>query len=578
MSEKVQVKAKTPSVDFSFLPAPVSLLEGKRALAREIGSSRLVSQPALLPAERTTPCPASPRRCPFGGVCHTCPVGLQARLAVSQPGDEYEQEADRVAEMVMHMPEPKERKECLQPGGARSADRQATNTATLDAVPPIVRDVLRSPGQPLDSNTRASLESRLGHDFSGVRVHMDGSATASAQVMEAQAYTLGRDIVFGYGTYNPSSQSGTGLLAHELVHVIQQSFSSGAAGCGQQGVVQRRGQSSPYATQAEVEQQIGRLHESLDDERRARSHIIEYYREQERLIDLTYDSTIMAIMAYDRWTEVKDDPGFDLLDVLDFLGSLFKAVRAFRPILGRLHASLPPIPRIHAPSVALPGEQVWVPKVGFGTVIGRASSPGPLGTETWWDVGMSAAESIRAVEATRKIGGRATTGQEITAQLASKTAKRAHNEKVDALVRCSLEKGYFENTLDAVKKDPQYKGQLYDIFKESVGDLPDPYGEEIEELKDAPEALELFLYKTRFGSGAGPRCVGVRMCTSGLGSGPVMSKKIEGGSWTLALQDHIAELLRLKEKGDQEQISAICDYLRLPARTDSQLCLGGLKR
>jgi hypothetical protein len=88
--------------------------------------------------------------------------------------------------------------------------------------PPIVYEVLRSAGQPLDPNTRAFLEPRFGYDFSHVRVHTDAQAAKSAQAVGALAYTVGRDIVFGAGQYSPGVSGGQRLLAHELAHVVQQ--------------------------------------------------------------------------------------------------------------------------------------------------------------------------------------------------------------------------------------------------------------------------------------------------------------------------------------------------------------------
>jgi Domain of unknown function (DUF4157) len=81
---------------------------------------------------------------------------------------------------------------------------------------------MRSPGKPLDPETRMQMESRLGHDFASVRVHADSEAGESAQAVEAKAYTVGRNIVFAPGMYAPSTEAGRQLLAHELVHVVQQ--------------------------------------------------------------------------------------------------------------------------------------------------------------------------------------------------------------------------------------------------------------------------------------------------------------------------------------------------------------------
>ena len=88
--------------------------------------------------------------------------------------------------------------------------------------PPIVHDVLRSPGRPLEPSVRGEMEARLGHDFSRVRVHADARAASSAEAVSAQAYTVGRHVVFGYGAYRPATGEGRRLVAHELAHVVQQ--------------------------------------------------------------------------------------------------------------------------------------------------------------------------------------------------------------------------------------------------------------------------------------------------------------------------------------------------------------------
>ena len=90
------------------------------------------------------------------------------------------------------------------------------------SVPPIVHDVLRAPGQPLDPAARAFMERRFGHDFGQVRVHADARAGDSARAVQALAYTAGRHLVFGAGQYAPATESGRHLLAHELTHSIQQ--------------------------------------------------------------------------------------------------------------------------------------------------------------------------------------------------------------------------------------------------------------------------------------------------------------------------------------------------------------------
>ncbi len=100
--------------------------------------------------------------------------------------------------------------------------RSAINSKPIFATPPLVHEVLRSPGQPMEASMRAFMEPRFGHDFSQVRVHTDARSAESALGVNALAYTVGQDLVFGPGQYAPASPAGRRLLAHELTHVVQQ--------------------------------------------------------------------------------------------------------------------------------------------------------------------------------------------------------------------------------------------------------------------------------------------------------------------------------------------------------------------
>ena len=92
---------------------------------------------------------------------------------------------------------------------------------------------MRSPGRPLEPTLRGTMESRFGHDFSRVRVHADGAADASAAVLQARAYTLGPHIAFARGAYDPTTEAGRRLVAHELAHVVQQSRTHESCGEGE---------------------------------------------------------------------------------------------------------------------------------------------------------------------------------------------------------------------------------------------------------------------------------------------------------------------------------------------------------
>jgi hypothetical protein len=205
---------------------------------------------------------------------------IQAKLQISQPGDEYEQEADRVAEQVMRMPDAAsaepvadgappqisrlQRKcaQCEEEGAPRplqleeKADRQlpimakglsgqscesapATDREEEEETPVMTKAIsegkqassgrlveglsgARGGGSPLSYETRSFIEPRFGHDFGDVRVHTDGNAAQMTRDLNAEAFTSGNDVYFASGTYNPGTPTGLRLLSHELTHVVQQ--------------------------------------------------------------------------------------------------------------------------------------------------------------------------------------------------------------------------------------------------------------------------------------------------------------------------------------------------------------------
>lgn len=127
-------------------------------------------------------------------------------LTATHPGDKHEREADKAADTVMSNQRP-----------SLNSNHASQNTSSL-----LSTRAGAAFGAPLESNTRALMETRFGHDFSQVRVHTDEKAAASARDVNARAYTLGDDIVFGKDQYHPSATSSQHLIAHELAHVVQQ--------------------------------------------------------------------------------------------------------------------------------------------------------------------------------------------------------------------------------------------------------------------------------------------------------------------------------------------------------------------
>jgi Domain of unknown function (DUF4157) len=178
-------------------------------------------------------------------------------LRIGEPDDAFEREADWMADQVvaggrakldwslsrMSIDAPLQRKcSCGGSGGGsgeceeckekdekkeeKMLRRKAAGPTESDTAPPIVHEVLNSPGKPLDPATRDFFESRFGYDFGKIRVHTDDLSARSASAVNARAYTVGQEVVFGRGQYDPSSSYGRKLLSHELAHVIQQRFVS----------------------------------------------------------------------------------------------------------------------------------------------------------------------------------------------------------------------------------------------------------------------------------------------------------------------------------------------------------------
>ena len=194
---------------------------------------------------------------------------IQTKLTIGQPNDKYEQEADRVAEQVMRMSEPKIQRVCpeceeelhrqpmeeeeeeetlqtkplaeqitpllqRQTEPLEEEEEEALQTKTTSGKTPTIPvsvqkriTSLQGGGQPLPESERNFFEARFGADFSQVRIHADTQAAETSRAVNARAFTLGRDVVFGAGQYQPRSFEGQRLLAHELTHVVQQNTIQG---------------------------------------------------------------------------------------------------------------------------------------------------------------------------------------------------------------------------------------------------------------------------------------------------------------------------------------------------------------
>jgi Domain of unknown function (DUF4157) len=156
-----------------------------------------------------------------GGECEECAkkqqFGLQTKLKVNEPGDIYEQEADRIADQVLASPAHSE----INSSPPSIQRFSGQSYGQMDAVPASIDHALASPGRPLEAALRQDMEQRFGHDFSQVKVHSDAVAERSARDVNAQAYTVGHNIVFGAGSFVSGTSAGRRLIAHELTHVVQ---------------------------------------------------------------------------------------------------------------------------------------------------------------------------------------------------------------------------------------------------------------------------------------------------------------------------------------------------------------------
>ncbi|MEB3358291.1 MAG: DUF4157 domain-containing protein [Synechococcales bacterium] len=166
---------------------------------------------------------------------------IQTKLTVGEPGDKYEQEADRTAAQIMRMPDPQADEISTESLNQPQIQRMCSKCEAEEEEEPSIQMKEggdRSPssasnlesrlasqsgkGSALPESVRSFMEPRFGNDFSGVRVHTDSASVQMNKELGAQAFTYGNDIYFNSGKYNPGSSGGQELLAHELTHTVQQ--------------------------------------------------------------------------------------------------------------------------------------------------------------------------------------------------------------------------------------------------------------------------------------------------------------------------------------------------------------------
>lgn len=192
---------------------------------------------------------------------------IQTKLAINTPGDRYEQEADRVAEKVMRMEDHSssalghhkislQRKcaACEEEEEDQKLMRKGESGGGIVAGPSLVSQLNTSKGtgMPLPASTKGFMENSIGADLSKVRVHSDRKATEMSRRIHAKAFTHGTDIYFNQGEFKPHTSQGKRLLAHELVHTMQQASGLFRSTIQREGEEKKGGEKKEITTKVEV--------------------------------------------------------------------------------------------------------------------------------------------------------------------------------------------------------------------------------------------------------------------------------------------------------------------------------------
>ncbi len=152
----------------------------------------------------------------------TSPIRIQMISKETFNSESAEREADSVAEQVTRSPAAPPCLACQKKLSDASPSRH-TVRLSRPQIPKNLQSIIPSGGSPLDAPLKQDMEQRFGYDFSHVRLHTDSRAASKASGLNARAYTVGSNIVFNRGEFQPDHSSGRKTLAHELTHVVQQS-------------------------------------------------------------------------------------------------------------------------------------------------------------------------------------------------------------------------------------------------------------------------------------------------------------------------------------------------------------------
>lgn len=212
---------------------------------------------------------------------------VPSKLTLNKPDDKYDEEAERIADSMMRMPESDEvTPERIQ----RSGDNGGAPAPDLEQVTSVADDS----GQPLSKSVRSFFEPRFSRDFGDVRVHTGPESDEAARSINAEAFTTGRDIFFRKGNYQPESIQGKKLLAHELTHVLQQR--SGRIGSSGTALLRKKTDKSGSAKSSGTSETQGRSLPANWVDKTVRE-VIESELEAYRNIPVTVGDTMVTVAA-----------------------------------------------------------------------------------------------------------------------------------------------------------------------------------------------------------------------------------------------------------------------------------------
>jgi hypothetical protein len=408
--------------------------------------------------------------------------------------------------------------------------------------------------QPLPEHLRRSFEPGFGHDFSQVRIYADEQAGTSAAAVDARAYTVGQDIVFGAAQYAPDTPAGQMLIAHELSHVVQQrGASAGSASEGQEleqsdAAYEREADHaatrvmaghtgvllSPLTTGVQVQRYphipttvypiepvdpIAESEHAQRDATDALDYVNDFYGKVNRCLDLAHGAESTAIDIFSRITSTPDAPDLATEVAMALLNAGFSAVGGWDLIEKGLTRG------VFARNVSRL-ERGLGDKIGTRAVDElKKLGPSERDVEVGKYLTEMAKEGVGVGRESREKSEKAKQDTEAgrSTETANKSAEKSLIEWGLHVAMAAQEQEIAKANLLKLRDDPTYRGRLLEEMRDALGAPPDliAMGKAVDQ---AERNYELALYKKRFGPGSG-----VHIDEIGDTGGNVYGRHLGGG-------------------------------------------------